>query len=202
MGILLASSTGCSPQSRQVSVDESTAQPSGAASPSVTATQVVSDARALGAALEYMSLRPAYSSDEPRGDLGKFDTGFVRIASVTASAQVEVSFDVEQFYQGSFARVEASKDKVRRLEGDYYLRNRYRHIQTLPIAPDATIVLQSDGAGRIYGIAPESGQGLEVVSPSEFARRFAQPIFRQERNLEWLGVDDGKIVFIMEQFFP
>ena len=152
--------------------------------------------------MEYMSLRPAYSSAEPRGNLGKFDTGFVKITSVTASGQVEVSFDVEQFYQGGLASVEASKDKVRRLEGDYYLRNRYRHIQTLPVAPGAAIVLQADGAHRVYGIAPESGQGLEVVSPSEFARRFAQPFFRESRNREWVGIDDGRIVFIMEQFFP
>jgi hypothetical protein len=78
----------------------------------------------------------------------------------------------------------------------------YRHVQTLPVATDAVIVLQADDAHKVYGIAPESGQGLEVVSPAEFATLFAQPFFQRDENMEWVGVDNGKIDFIFEQFLP
>jgi hypothetical protein len=204
LGLVLVQAIGCvSPGNRGVS---SPVAPTSIAATSSPNAKLLSDATALGTALESALQRPTYFNEEPRGDLGAYDAGspgvFARVTGVSTSGAVEVSFDVEQFYQGRYAPSEAAKDGIKQLEGDYYIRNRYRHVQKLPLAADAAILLiSSEDSTNTYAQFPSPGMTHELGTAAALARRFPPKAQVDSREV-WLETDEGKIVLIIEQFFP
>lgn len=119
---------------------------------------------------------------EPRGDVpaGALDVGgtlvFAIVHRVEAdSATPTITFDAAQLYVGGDLAEPAAREDGRSIQGGSYVRNAYKHRQTVKIAPGCPVV---------YAVARTSMSGRFPHIPEDIPLR---------RHGYWLVIDRGKV---------
>lgn len=175
---------------------------SSTAGPNKEAAAAKRDAAIMGGLVQSMMLADGTFSEEPRGDLGEEGHEWLVYAAVrsVSASPAAVTIDVEQYYSGDAAHVEAAKDGVDDSALTWYERNRFIHEQTLPVAPGAGAFLQNMGiADGDYG--PAWSERGAVMTFAEFARLYAEnETVRQEGY--WITVGPNGVDGIAQPFAP
>ncbi len=129
-------------------------------------------AQALGSALSVLNAGPLSWTYEPRGDIAPDKTGtggtvFARILAVRDGGR-SITFDAEQLFVGPAAWAQEARDYGHPFYVTaIYTRNRYRHRQTLRLAPECVIIVQTSQPSDLQSSL------MTAVTPAEFARRFS-----------------------------
>ena len=118
---------------------------------------------------------------EPRGDVpaGSLDVRGTLVFAIvhrveTDSATPTITFDAAQLYFGGPAE-QAAREDGRSIQGGSYVRNAYKHRQTVKIAPGCPVV---------YAVARTSMSGRFPHIPEDIPLR---------RHGYWLVIDRGKV---------
>ncbi|MDI6901702.1 MAG: hypothetical protein QMC79_08435 [Anaerosomatales bacterium] len=197
---LLCVLTGCSASSA-----EDTPRHDTSAALEASATVNRATAVALGAFAQDWMFSDEFSA-EPEGDLVDSDSPvYVYIASATAEPAT-VSFDVAQIYKWEAADREAALDGEDPPPNAVYGRNRYKHIQQLPVRGEPRVILQVCG-GSVEGdealAIRENYVGLTTVTFDEFCSRLQEyPDQYRDDAAYWLITDGEAVYGIMQQYFP
>ena len=126
--------------------------------------------------------------------------GYIRDVAVDG-ARVELSFDLAEFLTGTDAERAAREDgrigPDETVDNDYYVRNRNDRVRTLPVAPDAEIVVvRWDDCCET--VAAELEPFVAAFAPG------AEPSgrYRGPGSQYWLTVSSGIVTRIEEQYVP
>ena len=143
-------------------------------------------------------------SYEPRGDvtgdIASEASGplvFAVIVDVAPDGS-HLTFDAVQRYVGlPLAANEAAKNGAKLDEGDpLYLRNKYEHPQTVPIAPDAGIILDPTDVGGDYDrsslVDLGGDQNFLSATPAQFGQMFNGDPDGSASEV-WLLIDRGSV---------
>jgi hypothetical protein len=141
-------------------------------------------------------------SYEPRGDVtGDIASAvpgqlvFAWIMDVAPDGS-HLTFDGVQRYVGLLlAADEAAKDGVKDLEEPEYQRNEFEHLQTVPIAPDAGIILDASADGADYRSSlVDLGVDLGFFSatPAQFGHMFNNDPTGSATEV-WLLIENGSV---------
>lgn len=195
------------------STSRSTEAPSTTIADGATVTMAFSDAEILASTLRMLEQIPNWSY-EPRGGITKDSTRspfwgeliWAAVSGVSPDGS-QITFDAVQFYKTGYgAEEEASKDAAAFISEDMaYVRNAYEHVQTLPLAPDATIVLDRSAVGDYPGVQSLGPDDLALVAitPQQFAHLFRDdpefPTFSEGVGF-WLVISDGVVAKIYDPY--
>jgi len=162
--LLALSAAACgSATTAQTGVTSSPAAASAAGAPA-------SQAATFGSYLSDFTYSAQSFTYEPKGDLTKARVqheGATPLVSAKVLAvdagKGTVTFDAVQTFTGAAALREQRADGVHPV-GAIYHRNRYRHVQNLPLAPHCAIVLQQ-GVGSMQAVSAQELQANEAAVP-------------------------------------
>jgi hypothetical protein len=136
-------------------------------------------------------------SSEPAGDLWFGAIGntvvFARLVSLSPSGRT-LTFDAAQLYIGDSAVAAARREGKPAPPSGFYIRNAYRHVQSLAVATGCPVVLQFPQTGdTVVG-------RITVITAAELERRLPHgvgpPWF-------WLIISPkGVITAIVQQYLP
>jgi hypothetical protein len=148
-------------------------------------------------------------SYEPRGDVtGDIASAapgqmvFAVISDVAPDGS-HLTFDAVQRYVGlPLAADEAAKDRVKDFEDVVYLRNEFKHPQTVPLAPDAGIILDASADGADYRSSlVDLGVDLGFFSatPAQFGHMFNNDPTGSATEV-WLLIEEGSVKQIFSPY--
>jgi hypothetical protein len=136
---------------------------------------------------------PSPWTNEPEGDLPKpvdaIELYFVRLVGVRDGGR-RIVFDAEQYYQGSAAQRQAALDHTD-APSDFYVRNRFRHSQVLPLAAGCPIAVHGNEIG-IWG-QPSS---VWAITPRQLAATARNHFWF------WMLTDGRQVLGLIEQYTP
>ena len=151
-------------------------------------------------------------SYEPRGDV----TGDERVGGQLIYAVIPkiasdgswLTFDACQLYEGSpQAEEEFAKDgNTGDLESTGWVRNKYKHLQTAPIAPEVGIILQAGEVpdAQAVPLDPEAELPLISATRQQFADIFHTGDADSDQIMAargfWMLIDKGVITEIFEPY--
>jgi hypothetical protein len=149
--------------------------------------------KALAAAIDAFMFTSRDWSFEPLGDVrndGSGTYGTIVFAGVVGVRDHggALTFDCAQLYLGRPGAREARRDHQRVVGPPIYIRNRYHHLQTLPLAPGCAIV---------------PGFGSGAPTPAVTAQQLAAEIQGFDARVPWycwMVVDAGRITAILGQY--
>lgn len=153
-------------------------------------------AEAVGAALREWGVSNLTSSYEPAGNIKEEPSVgtlvFARVLHVDPTGR-QVTFDVEQIYIGGAADLQAKRDGKAPLESPVYVRNRYAHAQTLPLADGVLPIVQGSPISRYAG-------DMGAVQPKDFARLVNTPQSPVHQMGYWVSIHGGMIRMLVEEY--
>ena len=205
---VVSSSTSTIPAVAAVTSSESLPPSTDVAEPTPAASLA---AETLANGLDMLQAGISWSY-EPRGDV----TGdiaseawgplvFVVITDVAPDGS-HLTFDAVQRYVGlPLAANEAAKDGAKLDEGaPVYLRNKYKHPQMVPIAPDAGIILDPTDVGGDYDRSSLVDLGGDhnflSATPAQFGQMFNGDPDRSASEV-WLLIKNGKVAEIFAPYY-
>ncbi len=195
LGVALWLVVGCSSAATTVSPTASSASPS--ASPSPSASIPKAQAQALGGMLDALDYSAVSWTYEPRGDItqatqrqqGALTLVSVLLKGVSTDGKT-ITFDAVQTYTGEAAIQQEKLDGVHPV-GALYHRNRYKHVQVLPLSPDCTVILPA-------GAAPDlAASPLVAVTPQMLTAAHAAAV----PGWFWMVVGGGRVAGLLQQHY-
>jgi hypothetical protein len=143
----------------------------GVTSSPAAATASASQAATFGSYLSDFTYSAQSFTYEPKGDITKAQVQREGGATPLVSAKVlavdagkgTVTFDAVQTFTGVAALREQRADGMPPV-GAIFHRNRYHHVQTLPLAPRCAIVLQH-GVGSMQAVSAQALQADKAAVP-------------------------------------
>ena len=189
-----------STESTQVSLED-TSSTQAKPAPAQSAVQILANALGMlnwGVSWSY----------EPEGDVRGENSVvggellFAKISNVATDGS-SITFDAIQRYVGlPVAQAEAGKDGLGTLESPVFTRNAFKHPQTLPLAPDAGIILDGTNVDPYPSLsALGADSGLYTASPRQFADFFHNDYDQFSYSVGfWLLVVEGHVTEIYDPY--
>jgi len=181
--------SGCASRSDNSSSSGPSPTPSAVASAD---SQWKAQAEQLGALLASFGASPW--SYEPRGDLpkGRDQTSLVFIELVGFRDHGKaIAFDAMQWYQGDAATREAKKDGGVN-NSDFWVRNRYRHVQVLPLYENCPIAVHDTPGGNM------PVNMVRAVSAAELAKLCSRRTISS--RYFWMFTDGRFVYGLVQQY--